>query len=150
MKEPLTLLKAGAILSPLAVGKLHGIATPFKIGQKMTATLAVFFRASFHSMAGLFGHTSVWPLLFAVVATHSNPPPKSLQPLGGGLSTLNRIHCMTTLSVRAKPAPKLTPVFNLTLHRRMIASDISLPVAVRFKRFYPDAKIKFAGFGGAL
>jgi hypothetical protein len=158
LQHCLTIFKNTTNLNPLSVGQLSGIRTPFNQGLKMTAPFAVFFRLSFRTalirfysvMAGLFGQPHGWPLLDAVVRTHSNPSPKSFEPLSVGLSILlSRITAMINNSNRASSAqnPSKTPIFNLYHTRRPIAQGIDGALAIRYKRRFSGSIIKFAGWG---
>ncbi len=157
----LTIMLGQSILSLPLTHSAVGIGTPFELGQKMTAPLAVFFRLSCRAvlvrfisvMAGLFGQPHGWPRLVAVVPTHSNPPPKSLEPLRGGLSTLTRINRMKTSSMGShaqNPQTKTVSLFDCFLHRRQIAYHIPGTKAEKIKRHHPEVIVKFACFGGAL
>ena len=159
----LTFHAGQSILSSPLTHSAVGIGTLFLEGQKMTAPLAVFFRLSFRAalvrftsvMAGLFGLPSGRPRLLAVVPTHSNPPPKSLEPLRGGYSIFRRINRMNTnfpghQSAQQNPQTKTVSLFDCFLHRRQIAFNIPGTKAERIKRHHPAVIVKFVGFEASM
>jgi hypothetical protein len=161
-----------ATINPLFPHEAAGIINPFKLGQKMTAPFAVFFRLSFRAalvpvrvlvrlysvMADCTGLLSSRPRLVAVLITPCNLPPSYYQSCVAVYPFLTRIHRMNTSNPtgnRAHPQgnkqnPIPTPLFSVFSYRQPIAQGINGTLAIRLKRRFPALVVKFQSFEGVL
>ena len=70
--------------------------------------------------------------------------------LFGGLSLFTRIHPMLQNKSVQNPQIKSVSLFNVFLHRQLIATSVSYHRAERIKSRRPSCIVKFSGFAGGV
>lgn len=135
----------------------NGRRNPFYLGVKTPLTIAVFlcvtlFEAGvfrlFSVMACLFGQASRLAAPRCGFRPHLSTPPGIVENIERRLSTLSRNTAMTHSSGRAQSAQNSTtpPLFSIFWHRQCICIGITGTLAMRFKRRFPECRVKFVGF----
>lgn len=156
----LTLSTGAAILSPLSQKTKVGIRTPRK-GHSRPLSNVVFLcpskiqtaicRASSVMVGCIEQPLKRLARSFAGSSNLIHPSAQRFEPMGGGYSSSQRNTVMNTPATNPtyRGQNPLIALFNIYHVRKLIASNVPGPRAVRFKQYNPALIVKFDRMGGA-